>query len=49
MSKKIFTNEEIKILSHNKHVKNDSDKSITYTDEFKRIFVIENENGKFPR
>ena len=49
MSNKLFTNQEIKILSKNKYVKNVSAKGITYTDEFKSIFVVENEKGKFPR
>ena len=49
MSKKIFTNEEIEILSKNKYVKRVSAKWITYTDEFKRIFISEDEKGKFPR
>ncbi|MFA9399427.1 MAG: IS3 family transposase [Clostridiaceae bacterium] len=49
MSNKLFTNEEIKILSKNKYVKNVSMKGITYTDEFKNIFILENEKGKFPR
>ncbi len=49
MSKKRFSKEEIEILSHNKYVKNVSDKAITYTDEFKHIFLAENEKGKFPR
>lgn len=30
-------------------MKSVSSKSITYTDEFKRIFVAENKNGKLPR
>lgn len=49
MSKKIFTKEEIEILSSNKYVKYVSTKGITYTDEFKRIFINENEKGKLPR
>lgn len=49
MSKKIFTEKEIKLLSRNPYVKSVSSKGITYTDEFKRIFITENENGKFPR
>ena len=49
MSNKLFTNEEIKILFKNKYVKNVSMKGITYTDEFKGIFIEENEKGKFPR
>ena len=49
MSNKLFTDQEIKILSKNKYVKNVSMKGITYTDEFKNIFIVENEKGKFPR
>ena len=49
MSKKIFTDEEIAILSKNKYVKKVSSKGITYTDEFKRLFIVENQNGKLPR
>jgi len=49
MSIKIFTTKEKIILSNNQYVKNVSIKSITYTDEFKRIFIEENEKVKFPR
>lgn len=49
MSKKLFTNEEVKLLSKNKYVKNITTKGITYTEEFKKIFISENINGKFPR
>jgi len=49
MSKKLFTNEEIRLLSKNKYIKNITSKGITYTDEFKRIFISENANGKLPR
>lgn len=49
MSKKLFTSEEIKILSQNKYVKKVSNKGITYNDEFKRLFIVEIENGKLPR
>ena len=49
MSKKLFSNKDIEILSKNKYVKKVSEKGITYTDEFKRLFISENENGKFPR
>ena len=49
MSKKLFTEEEIIILKQNKYVKKVTSKGITYTDEFKRIFIDENTNGKFPR
>lgn len=49
MSNKLFTEKEIKILSRNPYVKAVSSKAITYTDEFKRIFIVENEKGKLPR
>ena len=49
MSNKLFTTNEIHILSKNPYVKKVSSKGITYTDEFKRIFITENKNGKFPR
>ncbi|MBH0328506.1 tranposase [Brevibacillus brevis] len=49
MVKKIFTENEIKILSNNPYVKSVSSKGITYTDEFRRFFVAENEKGKLPR
>ena len=49
MSKKLFTDKEIKILSNNPYVKSVSTKGITYTDEFKRIFISESEHGKLPR
>ncbi|NRT92236.1 Mn-dependent DtxR family transcriptional regulator [Clostridium beijerinckii] len=39
---------EINILSKNKYVKRVSEKGITYTDEFKRLFIAENEKCKFP-
>ena len=49
MSKKHFTETEIEILSNNRYVKSVSSKGVTYTDEFKRIFIAENEDGKLPR
>lgn len=49
MSKKLFVDKEIQSLSKNQYVKKISIKGITYTDEFKRIFIRENTNGKFPR
>lgn len=49
MSKKIFTEKEIQELSNNPYVKSVSAKGIIYTDEFKRIFIVENEKGKLPR
>ncbi|WP_240675681.1 IS3 family transposase [Ammoniphilus sp. CFH 90114] len=49
MSKKIFTEKEIKVLSANPYVKSVSSKGITYTNEFKQLFIVENEKGKLPR
>jgi transposase len=49
MSKKIFTEKEIKQLSTNKYVKSVSTKGITYTDEFKHIFITEKDKGKLTR
>lgn len=49
MSKKSFTEKEIKILSKNPYVKSVSTKGITYTDEFRHHFIAENEKGKLPR
>lgn len=49
LSKKIFTEKEVEMLSHNHNVQNVSMKEITYTDEFKRIFIAEDQKGKFPR
>lgn len=46
MSKLTFTTEQIKILKTNPYVKNASEKSITYSDEFKRHFVSESLNSK---
>ena len=39
MSNKIFTLEEQKELSNNQWVKNVSEKSITYTEEFREYFI----------
>ncbi|MDR7003110.1 hypothetical protein J2Y67_005692 [Neobacillus niacini] len=49
MSKKIFTEKEINILSNSPYVKSVSSKGITYTDEFKHLFIEENAGGKLPR
>lgn len=49
MSDKLFTDKEISLLSKNQYVKSASSKGITYTDEFKRIFISENKKGKLPR
>ena len=49
MSVNIFSDADIKILSKNKYIKNVSHKGITYTDDFERLFVAEQEKGKTPR
>jgi transposase len=49
MSKKHFTDKEIKNLSNNPYVKSVSPKGITYSDDFKRVFIAESEKGKLPR
>jgi transposase len=49
MSKKLFTDTEIKILSKNPYVKAVTPKGITYSDEFKRIFITEFNKEKLPR
>jgi transposase-like protein len=46
MSVKQFTKAEFSILSKNIYVKRLSTKSITYSDEFKRIFIAESQKGK---
>ena len=48
MSKKLFTDNEIKLLSENKYIKNVTNKAITYTEEFKILFIIERSKGKLP-
>lgn len=48
MSNKVFTEKEIKLLSRNKYVRSVSPKGITYSDEFKQLFIVESEKGKFP-
>ncbi|WMJ78690.1 MULTISPECIES: IS3 family transposase [unclassified Sedimentibacter] len=48
MSKKSFSDEEIDILSKNKYVKSASKRGITYTDEFKSLFIAGYSNGILP-
>lgn len=48
MSNKLLTKKEIEILLKNPYVKSVSEKSITYTDEFKNIFISEYANGMIP-
>ena len=47
MSKKLFTKKEIEILSKNPYVKHVSEKGITYTKEFKQIFIKEYNTGLY--
>ena len=49
MSKRIFSIDQIELLSKNKYVKNISEKAITYTEEFKRLFISERQKGKFAK
>lgn len=49
MTKRLLTKKEQELLKRNPYVKSVSDKAITYTDEFKRHFIAENEKGKLPR
>ena len=49
MSKKIFTEKEIKKLSQNKYVSSVTSKKISYTDEFKRLLIAAHANGKSTR
>ena len=46
MSKKCFTDKEIKLLMKNEYVKCVSEKSITYQDSFKELVVIKTTDGK---
>ena len=49
MSQKTFTEKEIKILKKNPYVKKVSEKSITYSDEFKQLGVLQIAESKTPR
>jgi transposase len=46
MSIKEFTESEVSILSKNIYIKKVSAKGLTYSDEFKQIFIAESEKGK---
>lgn len=46
MGNKYFTNEQVEQLKRNKYVKKVSEKSITYTEEFKEVFIKEYNLGK---
>lgn len=49
MSKITFTEKDIKLLEKNPNVKNVSELAITYSDNFKRVYIEEYLNGKLPR
>lgn len=49
MSKKLFSDTEMKTLSKNKYVTKVSSKAITYSFEFKKRFVEEYKKGKLAR
>ncbi|WP_373284348.1 IS3 family transposase [Virgibacillus oceani] len=49
MNRKYFTQKEKNILNKNPYVKSVGETLITYTDEFKRIFIAESEIGKLPK
>ena len=49
MSKVIFNDKKIKILAKNPNVLRVSDKAITYSEEFKNKFIVENSKGILPR
>lgn len=49
MTKNFLTPNQQNELKKNPYVKAVSKKAITYTDEFRRLFISENEAGKLPR
>jgi transposase len=49
MDKKTFTEAEIKKLLCNPYVESVNSSLITYTDEFKRIFISQDRDGRLPR
>lgn len=48
MGKNYFTPEQVEQLRQNKYVKNVSEKAITYTEEFREVFLLEYNTGKLP-
>ena len=48
MGKNYFTPEQVEQLKKNKYVKHVSEKVITYTEEFKEVFMLEYNSGKLP-
>lgn len=49
MTKIVFNKKEQEQLRSNPNVKAVSEKGITYSDDFKRHFIAENEKGRLPR
>lgn len=49
MTKNYLTSHQQTKLKMNPYVKAVSDKAITYTDEFKQLFIVQSEAGKLPR
>lgn len=49
MSQKTFTEKDVKSLKKKPYVKKVSEKSITYQDEFKQLFIRQLDEGKTPR
>lgn len=49
MTNRLLTKKEQEQLKCNPNVQAVSEKAITYTDDFKRHFIAENEKGKLPR
>lgn len=49
MSKRKFSEEQLIELRKNRFVLSASSKAITYTDEFKLLFIVENQKNKTPR
>ncbi len=49
MPKKLLSEKEIQMLSKNPYVKAVSSTNISYTDEFRKLFIVELNNGKVPR
>lgn len=49
MANKLFSEDDIAFLLDNPYVKNVTTNNITYTNEFRQLFLAENSNGKLPR
>lgn len=48
MGKNYFTPEQVEELRKNKYVKHVSEKAITYTEEFKEVYILKYKSGKSP-